>query len=203
MAFSSSRACPAARGHRDGYGSHHARHSAEKPGDHRSVNAPTQAFNRQSAISARSFERWPDAIRSLITSRFPIQQALEPLIAPDAGGTKNVVQVSEVRRRLDRHFHTLRNGMAQWPGDAPFDRLARRWIAKGEECNLPNFVPAFISARTWMRPGIFSKGSGMEAMPIEAAVGRARVIVIQDPELIQVRELEPYRVARPAPVVQN
>jgi arylformamidase len=36
----------------------------------------------------------------------------------------------------------------------------------------------------------------METMPIEASIGRARVIEIRDPEMIRVSELEPHRLSK-------
>jgi len=38
-------------------------------------------------------ERWPDALGSLITARFPLSRACEPL-SDHAGGIKNVVQIA-------------------------------------------------------------------------------------------------------------
>jgi threonine dehydrogenase-like Zn-dependent dehydrogenase len=58
-----------------------------------SVNAPPQAFQSAIAHLGTFVQRWPQAIRSIITARFSIQQALEPLIAP-GGGTKSIVEVS-------------------------------------------------------------------------------------------------------------
>ncbi len=57
------------------------------------VNAPPQAF--QAAIDHLGIfmQRWPAALRSLITARFPIDRAREPL-SGDAGGIKNVIEVA-------------------------------------------------------------------------------------------------------------
>ncbi|MGD0131387.1 MAG: glucose 1-dehydrogenase [Bryobacteraceae bacterium] len=58
-----------------------------------SVNAPPQAF--QSAIQhlAVFAQRWPGALRSIITARFPLERALDAL-EDQAGGVKNVVTVA-------------------------------------------------------------------------------------------------------------
>lgn len=91
----------------------------------------------------------------------------------------------------------LRNGMVHWPGDAPFDRLQTLGIAKGDECNLSQFCSSVHIGTHMDAPKHFlPDGHGMETMPIEATVGPARVIAIQDPELIEVRELEPYRLQK-------
>lgn len=58
-----------------------------------SVNAPPHSFQAAIRDLEIFMQRWPDAVRSLITARFPIEQALQPL-ANNAGGIKNVVQVA-------------------------------------------------------------------------------------------------------------
>ncbi len=91
----------------------------------------------------------------------------------------------------------LRNGMVHWPGDAPFDRLQTLHIANGDVCNLSQFCSSVHIGTHMDAPRHFlADGHGMESMPIEATVGPARVIGIQDPELIQVRELEPHRLQK-------
>jgi threonine dehydrogenase-like Zn-dependent dehydrogenase len=58
-----------------------------------SVNSPPHCFEAAIRDLGTFVERWPDAVRSLITARFPIEQALRPL-ANNAGGIKNVVAVA-------------------------------------------------------------------------------------------------------------
>jgi len=58
-----------------------------------SVNAPPQAFRAAIEHLGAFIERWPDAIRSVITARFPIERALEPL-SGSGGGVKNVIQIA-------------------------------------------------------------------------------------------------------------
>jgi threonine dehydrogenase-like Zn-dependent dehydrogenase len=58
-----------------------------------SVNAPPHCFESAVRDLGVAMERWPAAVRGLITARYPIGQALQPL-ALDAGGIKNVVAVS-------------------------------------------------------------------------------------------------------------
>jgi threonine dehydrogenase-like Zn-dependent dehydrogenase len=57
-----------------------------------SVNAPPHSFQAAIRDLGTFAKKWPDAVRSLITARFPIEQALKPL-SNDAGGIKNVVTV--------------------------------------------------------------------------------------------------------------
>jgi threonine dehydrogenase-like Zn-dependent dehydrogenase len=58
------------------------------------VNAsPTHFANAISDIGKFS-ERWPNAVRSLISRRFPIDQAKDPL-SGHAGGIKNVIAIHD------------------------------------------------------------------------------------------------------------
>jgi arylformamidase len=87
----------------------------------------------------------------------------------------------------------LHNGMVHWPGDAPFERLQTLDIANGDICNLSQLsTSAHIGTHMDAPRHFLADGKGMETMPIEATIGPARVIAIQDPELIPVRELEPH-----------
>lgn len=87
--------------------------------------------------------------------------------------------------------------MVHWPGDAPFDRIQTLKIANGDVCNLSQFCSSAHVGTHMDAPRHFlDEGPGMEAMPITATVGPARVIAIRDPELIRVRELEPHRLAK-------
>jgi threonine dehydrogenase-like Zn-dependent dehydrogenase len=58
-----------------------------------SVNAPPESF----AAAIRDLEefqkRWPDALGKMITGRFPLEQALDPL-TKDVGGIKNIITIN-------------------------------------------------------------------------------------------------------------
>lgn len=56
------------------------------------VNASLQSFADAIADVGVFLERWPQALRSLISHRFPIEKAAEPLTGK-AGGIKNVIAV--------------------------------------------------------------------------------------------------------------
>jgi arylformamidase len=91
----------------------------------------------------------------------------------------------------------LINGMVHWPGDAPFERAETESIAKGAEANVSEIRGSSHSGTHMDAPRHYLPGApGIDTMPITAGVGRARVIAITDPELIQVRDLEPYRLAQ-------
>jgi arylformamidase len=90
----------------------------------------------------------------------------------------------------------LHNGMVNWPGDAPFHRLETLKIANGDPCNLSQFcTSAHIGTHMDAPRHFLAGGHGMESMPIEATIGPARVIAIQDPDLISVKELEPHHLS--------
>lgn len=58
------------------------------------VNASFQSFADSIADLGVFLERWPAAVRSLITGRFPIDQAADPL-SGKVGGIKNVITVGK------------------------------------------------------------------------------------------------------------
>ncbi len=57
------------------------------------VNAPKESFQAAIADLRIFHERWPEALGMLISNRFPLENALEPL-SGKVGGIKNVVSVS-------------------------------------------------------------------------------------------------------------
>lgn len=91
----------------------------------------------------------------------------------------------------------LRNGMVNWPGDAPFSRIETLKIANGDVCNLSQFASSVHIGTHMDAPRHFlADGHGIETMPIAATVGPARVIAIHDPELIRTKELEQHNLTR-------
>ena len=91
----------------------------------------------------------------------------------------------------------LHNGMITWPGDAPFERSPTLQIATGAQCNLSQIstsvhIGTHMDAPLHYLPGAAS----MESLPISAAIGRARVIEIHDPDAIRTSELESHRLAK-------
>lgn len=59
-----------------------------------SVNASLQSFQEAIQDLGTFFQRWPDALRTIITRRFPIEYAEEPL-SGKMEGIKNVIAVSK------------------------------------------------------------------------------------------------------------
>jgi threonine dehydrogenase-like Zn-dependent dehydrogenase len=59
------------------------------------VNASTESFADAIADIGSFLEKWPDALRSLITKRWPLDQAAVPL-AGQSGGIKNVIAIANL-----------------------------------------------------------------------------------------------------------
>ena len=91
----------------------------------------------------------------------------------------------------------LHNGMVHWPGDAPFERIKTLALAQGEACNLSEIRGSAHTGTHMDAPLHFLEGApGIDTMPIDATVGRARVIEIHDPRLIRIGELETHHPAK-------
>jgi arylformamidase len=89
----------------------------------------------------------------------------------------------------------LDNGMVCWPGDEPFRREHMLHLAHGDVCNLSKLTTTVHIGTHMDAPHHFVKGGlGIDAMPLDATVGPARVIHIHDPKAIRVAELEPHGI---------
>ena len=89
----------------------------------------------------------------------------------------------------------LRNGMPVWPGDTPFTRSSALAIARGDECNLSAISTTAHIGTHMDAPRHYLEGAaGIDALPIAATIGRARVIEIHDPDAIRIAELEPHHL---------
>jgi len=91
----------------------------------------------------------------------------------------------------------LHTGMVHWPGDASFERHSTLALARGDACNLSEIRGSAHTGTHMDAPlHFFEGGLAIDAMPIAATVGPARVIEIHDPRLIRIAELEPYHPAQ-------
>jgi arylformamidase len=87
----------------------------------------------------------------------------------------------------------LRNGMPGWPGDKPFERTLTHTIAGGAGNNLSQFSSSAHAGTHMDAPLHFlADAPSMDALPMEAVVGRARVIQIRDAEAVRPEELEAH-----------
>jgi arylformamidase len=86
--------------------------------------------------------------------------------------------------------------MVHWPGDTPFERLDTLRLATGGSCNLSELrTSAHIGTHMDAPKHFLEGGASIDTLPIAAVIGPARIIEIQDPELIRIAELEPYRLS--------
>ena len=91
----------------------------------------------------------------------------------------------------------LHAGTAHWPNDRAFRRVETLKIANGDPCNLSEFsTSAHVGTHMDAPSHFLADGAGMDAFPISAGVGPARVIAINDPDLIRVAELKSYRLVK-------
>jgi arylformamidase len=89
----------------------------------------------------------------------------------------------------------LKEGMARWP-DYPEVRIEKKLdIDRGDICNVSVLSMGSHTGTHMDAPRHFVKnGKTIDEMPFEAAIGRARVIAIRDPESIKTKELERHGI---------
>ena len=91
----------------------------------------------------------------------------------------------------------LRTGMVRWPGNPPVQVRRLLDLNRGDDCTLTALSLGVHSGTHMDAPLHFLRtGLGIDAMPVSAGVGRARVIAITDPALITVEELRRHRGRR-------
>jgi len=91
----------------------------------------------------------------------------------------------------------LRNAMVHWPSDPPV-RIERVLdVERGDSHTLSEIVMGSHSGTHMDAPLHFIEhGIGIDRMPLDITVGRARVIEIQDAESIKPEELLPHKIRR-------
>ncbi len=89
----------------------------------------------------------------------------------------------------------LQNGMVHWPGDPAFVATRKVDMADGNVCNLTHLDMSAHTGTHMDAPLHFVRdGVSMDAMPLDAVVGPARVVAIDDPVAIQPSELEKFDI---------
>src|SRR6266566_1726521 len=89
----------------------------------------------------------------------------------------------------------LHDGMVHWPDNPPVQIGFVKAIDKGDVCNVSKISMGVHSGTHMDAPlHFFQDGKSIDTMPLEASIGRARVIEIQDTESIKVAELEQHRI---------
>jgi arylformamidase len=85
---------------------------------------------------------------------------------------------------------SIMSGMVTWPEDPPVEISRRLSIERGDDYNI-SFVSMSAHTGTHMDAPLhfIAAGAGLERMPLDATVGKARVIEIADPVSIKPDEL--------------
>lgn len=92
---------------------------------------------------------------------------------------------------------TIKSGMVHWPGDPAVRIRLIKDREKGEIANLSLISMGSHTGTHMDAPSHFvSKGTSIDKIPLDAAIGPARVIQIQDKECISKDELSKYRIRR-------
>lgn len=93
--------------------------------------------------------------------------------------------------------HLLCPGMVQWPGDPPFRSERFSDLERGDSWNVSALSFGSHTGTHVDPPLHVLRGApGVDEMPLTAAIGRARVIQVRDPEAVKVEELRSYRIRR-------
>ncbi|MBF0481066.1 MAG: cyclase family protein [Desulfovibrionaceae bacterium] len=91
----------------------------------------------------------------------------------------------------------LRTGLAHWPGDPATCILRVKELERGDPCTVSRLEMCAHAGTHMDSPAHFIPGGGaIDSMPLDTAIGRARVIAIEDPESIKPRELAEHRLRR-------
>ena len=89
----------------------------------------------------------------------------------------------------------LHDGMVHWPDNPPVQIGFMLAIDQGAVSNVSKLSMGVHSGTHMDAPlHFFRDGKSIDAIPLEAAMGPARVIEIHDTESIKVAELEPHRI---------
>ena len=91
----------------------------------------------------------------------------------------------------------LRTGMVNWPGDPPARISHSQDIERGDPCTVSLLEMGAHTGTHMDAPAHFVRGGiGIDDMPLEAAIGSARVIPIRDRESIKPDELVRHSIRR-------
>ena len=91
----------------------------------------------------------------------------------------------------------ISTGMAHWPDNPPVDLQRTLDMDRGDKANVSRWTLGVHSGTHMDAPVHFQPGAAsIDQMPLDATVGRARVIRIRDRVQVTVRELEPARIRR-------
>jgi arylformamidase len=87
--------------------------------------------------------------------------------------------------------------MVHWPGDQPVQIERMHDMERGDSSNLSSITMGSHTGTHMDAPFHFVRdGAGIDAMPLDTTIGRARVIEITDNESIKPQELAAHRIRR-------
>ena len=92
---------------------------------------------------------------------------------------------------------SLRSGMVHWPDNPPVQIERALSIERGDAANVSEIAMGAHTGTHMDGPIHFVReGRGLDEMPLEATIGRARVIEVGDPESVKPEELDPHGLRR-------
>jgi len=92
---------------------------------------------------------------------------------------------------------TVRSGMVHWPGDPAIKISSIHSIRKGDAANVSKIDMGSHTGTHMDAPYHFiQQGKGIDQMPLDATIGKARVIEIDDRVSIRPEELRKHRIQR-------
>ncbi len=90
---------------------------------------------------------------------------------------------------------SLHTGMAHWPDNPPVQIEYMLHMGRGDICNVSTLSLGSHTGTHMDGPFHFlPEGKGLHEMPFDAAIGRARVLEISDPESIKPDELRLHKI---------
>jgi arylformamidase len=91
----------------------------------------------------------------------------------------------------------LASGMVHWPGDPEVSISRISSMESGDECNVSTISMSAHTGTHMDAPlHYLADGAGLDGLPLEAVIGPARVIAIQDPRSVRAAELARHRIRR-------
>jgi arylformamidase len=94
----------------------------------------------------------------------------------------------------------IRSGMVHWPDNPPIELVRTEDLEKGDPATVSQLTLGVHSGTHVDAPVHFlAGGAGVDTLPLEALIGKARVVSIDDPHAIgadELRALEPRRGER-------
>jgi arylformamidase len=89
----------------------------------------------------------------------------------------------------------LRNGLVHWPGDPPFAIERVRDLERGDDATVSRLDMGVHTGTHMDAPAHFIRGgASLDRLPLDAVMGRGRVIGIGDERAVTPAELERHRI---------